>query len=457
MSTNASQVKCSGCGTVYTIPPSQSTIECHICAKTLSAPKSSKSGSNPLPGTTASPRRGVWSRAASADTPASSTDAEPPAPVASVLPPHLRAASGKTPQQPAPAAAAPATAQGPAAVPFARPVTPASGQPAVPMAVPTARPIAPAPVVDSMLPPGAPPAAAALPPSAGPLPPHLAGAGAKSAAILPTPALPPQATGGGAVPEAAARPRLAKRSSGGGLMMIGLAVVALLVIGGGGALLVMYKGTGIFMQESTRGTGEAGRRGETDDGAGGTVTWTDASKSAALNHIKVRIDRVEFGEVRAKDARNKVQTSDNANFLQIFLELENQGDKPVDYQSWYGNEFSSDEGQVVALLADQDGHEFPMMTFGDVARVRGHVTQEQLNKRDKVQDVVIYDLPDGVDRRSIKSLHLTLPAAAYGDRGLYRFKIQAAMIDDMPSLNAALPAFVSPESPDMTNDMKTGK
>ncbi len=64
-----------------------------------------------------------------------------------------------------------------------------------------------------------------------------------------------------------------------------------------------------------------------------------------------------------------------------------------------------------------------MRDFRSVAGVRGHTDQAELEHRESVSDVVIFEIPSRLDRREIRYFRLELPAEAYGGSGIYRFQI----------------------------------
>jgi len=169
-----------------------------------------------------------------------------------------------------------------------------------------------------------------------------------------------------------------------------------------------------------------------------TAPWTDASKKNLLQRlhgVKVRVTRVEFGEVLAKDATGTVQSSEGSLFLQIFVKVENGTDHEVHYQSWYGNMFTYRGKKTVATLLDSDNRKYQMMTFGDVIMVKGHVPEAVLKTsnmgwdRKFVEDVLIFDVPADVVPEQVDYFRLELPAAAVGLSGRYRFQIPGSMIN----------------------------
>jgi len=139
--------------------------------------------------------------------------------------------------------------------------------------------------------------------------------------------------------------------------------------------------------------------------------------------VAVDVDYVEYGEVRARDARNRVIVSDTKSYLQIYLNIKGLSPQSVQYTSWYGNTFSSDGEQVGATLVDDQGRSYPMRQFRGVSGVRGHTAKAVLTYKETVHDIVIFDVPATIDRRAIRYFRLELPAAAYGGSGCYRFEI----------------------------------
>lgn len=178
--------------------------------------------------------------------------------------------------------------------------------------------------------------------------------------------------------------------------------------------------------------------GDDSDRSAKTTPWTDASKKnkvQRLDDIKVRVTRVEFGEVLAKDATGTVQSSEGSLFLQVFVRVENGTKREVDYRSWYGNMFTLDGRKSVATLVDNADRKYQMMTFGDVIMVKGHVPEAQLKTKNigydqkHVDDVIIFEVPADVVPEQVNYFRLELPAAAVGYKGRYRFQIPGSMIN----------------------------
>lgn len=201
------------------------------------------------------------------------------------------------------------------------------------------------------------------------------------------------------------------------LIVVGLLVVAAFAIGTGS----------VIMNQPVKGTTEKQGPGEKVNGK--EIHWALAPKEASkVQQMQIRIPLVQFGEIRGKDATRQVLTSSGSSYLQIFVELRNRGASGTPYVSWYGNEFQDGDQNRIAKLVDQDGAQLDMMIFEDVAMVQGHTARAMLNENERMEDVLIFELPEGRDLDSIKSLYLSLPAQAFDANGTAHFEIPRSII-----------------------------
>ncbi len=153
--------------------------------------------------------------------------------------------------------------------------------------------------------------------------------------------------------------------------------------------------------------------------------WSSVSRGVAidLNALAVDVHYVGYGEVRAKDAQNRVMVTDQKNYLQAHLKIKNLGSVPVKYISWQGNSFSAGGQQVRATLIDDQQRSYPMQEFAHVAGLKGHTPRAILAEKEEIDDVVVFVIPETANRRTIRHFRLELPAEAYGGSGVYRFEI----------------------------------
>jgi len=153
--------------------------------------------------------------------------------------------------------------------------------------------------------------------------------------------------------------------------------------------------------------------------------WSSVSRGVAIdiNSLAVDVYYVGYGEVRAKDAQNRVIVTDQKNYLQAYLKIKNLGSGPVKYISWQGNSFTAGDQQVRATLIDDQQRSYPMQEFAHVAGLKGHTPRAILADKEEIDDVVVFTIPETVNRRTIRHFRLELPAEAYGGSGVYRFEI----------------------------------
>jgi hypothetical protein len=164
------------------------------------------------------------------------------------------------------------------------------------------------------------------------------------------------------------------------------------------------------------------------------VEWTQApGNSVRAGPARVEVVRAEIGEARGKDAAGNVIISDG-DFLQILIRIENNTPLPLEYRSWYGNDFANPgESQPLRVkLTDDEQRTYAWVLFDDVERVRWHTPQATILPRKTVEDVIIFELPPGATKEKLKYVRLELPAAAVGYRaGYYRFEIPRSMIEGL--------------------------
>lgn len=316
-------------------------------------------------------------------------------------------------------------------------------QPPAPVAVPVSNPVAPNPAPAPMPPNPAPPQHGAAVPMAtpvspttlqaptGPLPPHLAGADPPATASVESPI---DTSSSNVVDHASEmKDRYKRQSSGMGLIWLAGASVILLI--GVGILFMTYKSRPewFHFKEEVGPLVEQERRPSRSDIRNNELSWANAkSKSVLRNDIKVAIERVWYAPVHARSASNAVQSSSDP-YLQIHVKLENVGDRRVEYQSWYGNEFQVRGQKAVATLRDDSGKPYQMMTFGDVTAIQGHIDGASLTTKSVgehlASDAIIYEVPPSFDFASTKYFRLELPAASIGGVGWIRFEIPTDMIE----------------------------
>jgi hypothetical protein len=149
------------------------------------------------------------------------------------------------------------------------------------------------------------------------------------------------------------------------------------------------------------------------------ATWVNASREAAQQGgVRVRVLGAVVAAVPLTDSGGQQRLSPDRSLI-LRLRLSNMAaDRPVRYVSW-----SAPATADVPLLEDQLGRAYPLRTFGPGLGVSGQVSQASLIPGKWTDDVLVF-APPGPD----SVLHLTLPASAFGGKGLLRLEIPAQMI-----------------------------
>jgi hypothetical protein len=222
--------------------------------------------------------------------------------------------------------------------------------------------------------------------------------------------------------------------------VLGLLMVFALCLGmlGVAALLAVL----MVMQRQAESRGElgplslerytGGASASRKPGSPTAVPWHDAKAGPlTLGSAKIEVTRAEYGEVRGKDGAGNVIISDEP-YLSILVQIENRQRSPINYRSWYGNEFKSRHGPVRAWLVDQDQREYKWTIFNDVKRVRWHTPVAVIDGGKSIEDVLVFTLPQNREPAAIKFLRLELPGEAVGQTGkVYRFEIPRQMIEGL--------------------------
>jgi hypothetical protein len=159
--------------------------------------------------------------------------------------------------------------------------------------------------------------------------------------------------------------------------------------------------------------------------------WSDASRFTLQKEaMKVRVREVVWGPVMTRDTSRRVIADDQSDFLCVYLSLRNSRDETRYYRSWYGGKFNVSGAAKTVTLTDNADRSYPVHRFTAVTSIQGHVPAAELKRPEDIKDLIVFDLPEGLNRDSVEWLHLELPAAAYGGDGFLRFEIPVSMIQN---------------------------
>lgn len=145
-------------------------------------------------------------------------------------------------------------------------------------------------------------------------------------------------------------------------------------------------------------------------------------KKGRLGEVEVAIRKVEYAPLRVKDQNFKVHDSSEM-VVQVYLEVRTKRKEETVYTSWYGNLFKRGDAEVEATLQDETGRLCVMPVYEGVSRVQGNTPFAKLEKNQKINDCIIFSMPEGVGITDIKELRLKLPMETVSSVGDIYFKI----------------------------------
>lgn len=162
------------------------------------------------------------------------------------------------------------------------------------------------------------------------------------------------------------------------------------------------------------------------------VKWIPAKNSATMEGFKVKINHIDWGEVRGRDAQGNLVTSEGRPYMNVFLELSNRSNKTFNFKSWYGNQFTTKGGALrTAQLSDDDKNVYYPLRFDDLADLKWWTPSRTFQPADEGTDSIVFDVPEDFDPSKVENLYLDLPGEAVGHSGSYRFKIPRSMIQGL--------------------------
>lgn len=168
------------------------------------------------------------------------------------------------------------------------------------------------------------------------------------------------------------------------------------------------------------------------------IKWIPAKNSATMEGFKVKVNHVDWGEVRGRDERGELVTSGRP-YINVYLELSNRSDKTFHFESWYGNVFTSPSGALrTAQISDDNKRTYDPIMFDDLADLKWWTKEKTFAPLEEGTDVIVFDVPEDFDPASIENLYLDLPGeavtrdgASSAMSGSYRFQIPKSMIQGL--------------------------
>lgn len=207
-----------------------------------------------------------------------------------------------------------------------------------------------------------------------------------------------------------------KRSKAGGpLIAVVVILVFVAVIGAGVIYLVQLDSVAKSKSDDNTSDGDKDVPAEINYLLAG-------KKKGRLGEVEVAVRKVEYAPLRVKDQNFKVHDSSEM-VVQVYLEVRTKRKEETVYTSWYGNLFKRGDAEVEATLQDETGRLCVMPVYEGVSRVQGNTPFAKLEKNQKINDCIIFSMPEGVGITDIKELRLKLPMETVSSVGDIYFKI----------------------------------
>lgn len=207
-----------------------------------------------------------------------------------------------------------------------------------------------------------------------------------------------------------------KRSKAGGPLIVVLVILVFVAAIGAGVIYLVQ----LDRVAKSNGNDNTSDR---DKGVPEKIKYLLAGKKKGrIGGVEVAIRKVEYAPLRVKDQNFKVHDSSEM-VLQVYLEVRTKRMEETVYTSWYGNLFKRGDVDVEATLQDETGRLCLMPVYEGVSTVQGNTPFAKLEKNQRVNDCIIFSLPEGVGITDIKELRLKLPMETVSSVGDIYFKI----------------------------------
>jgi hypothetical protein len=199
---------------------------------------------------------------------------------------------------------------------------------------------------------------------------------------------------------------------------------------------------GLPALRSTSGSGSSKASSE-PTGAKSPEGWADArSKTLRSSAYEVSVTRVQRGPVLGRNASAETIELD-PDALLIFLRVKNISGQNRPYQSWYAAS-SKEGGKIAAELTDDRGLVYPLEYFAGTSRLRGHTASASLPPSQRVEDILVFDIPAEANLDGVSYWQLRLDGQMLGWDEPFRFAIDKAMLTSWDPPSAATPGDAAP-------------
>lgn len=154
----------------------------------------------------------------------------------------------------------------------------------------------------------------------------------------------------------------------------------------------------------------------------GREEWVTAPTPAKLGDVIVIVRTAKIDRVPLKVIQGEGQSEEP--MLMVNLEITNTNpNRKIDYKSWAGQSISFQRD--FATLKDNNGNNYKRISFGLSERPIGRSDSDSIYPEKALGDVLVFEMP----LKTAETLDLELPAANVGEKGSFRIRIPAAMIE----------------------------
>jgi hypothetical protein len=159
--------------------------------------------------------------------------------------------------------------------------------------------------------------------------------------------------------------------------------------------------------------------------------WVDASANAVqIADFRVRVDSVRVGPVDLLLRSMKTRSTEKFLIIRLIVHDEGVVAREIHYEPWA--DLPDAPSKHAPQLSDSQSRTYAQKTFDPLAKVAGRAYDDRPvpGGRPLVEVLVFPATP-----ADIEYLRLSLPAAAFGGAGEFRFQIPGTMIDRPPRVS----------------------
>jgi hypothetical protein len=151
--------------------------------------------------------------------------------------------------------------------------------------------------------------------------------------------------------------------------------------------------------------------------------WVIAPTPAKLGDVIVKVRTLEIDRVPLKGIGGEGESKEP--LLMVTLEITNtNANRKIDYKTWAGRSVSFERD--FATLEDNNGNSYKRISFGFSEQPIGRYESESIYPEKVLGDILVFETPI----KTADHLDLELPAKNVGEKGSFRIRIPANLIEN---------------------------